>query len=248
MIGVVFTCRERRSLTELCLSRLIELMPQPYQLAIAYNGSNNKYIEKLLKIAPEAEIISNPENKSRFTLINEALDTMKAKYYMHIENDFYWLNQNCLNQAVNYFEKMKEIDYIRFENLPFTEKTFRGYIKLGEEKLGVMKDDAPYRFTFNPHLRREKYPCGRFQDAGFTKQPEQHHNDNYTGTSACLFGDNFRHLGLYDEHGHYKPYYAERFTNIRGQRELENPLIEFDKFCGNSYYRQLFMYYLYENQ
>ena len=249
MIAVIFTCKGRPHLTELCLRRLIELMPEPYRLTICYDDVNYTHYDMLRRVAPKAIIVCRDEDdKSRFSLINQALDYTEGDYYMHVENDFYWQRGECLSDAVAALQMYGYLDYIRFEHLPFGPKTFTEYHALPSDKVGVMKSDAPFQFTFNPHLRRDKFPCGRFKEDGFKKQPEQHHNDAYRGTSGCLFGENFRHLGIYDEGGNYKPYYAERFTLRLGEREIPHPLAEFDKFCSNTLYRQLFMRYLYDNR
>jgi hypothetical protein len=222
-------------------------MPEPYELFICYNGTDEHYMDKLqLLWAKDASVIFG--DGSRFRLINEALDDAEGDYFMHLENDFYWQDPRALDEALNALHQYPEIDYIRFEYLPFTKKVFNRTEQVGERGIHWMKDDAPYRFTFNPHIRREKFPCGRFQEKGFTKQPEQHHNDNYDGVSCCMDGENFRHLGIYDEGGNYKPYYAERFTLRRGEREIKNALEEFYAFCDNYYYRQLFMRYLHDNR
>jgi len=247
VISVVFTCKDRPALTELCLRRFTELMPEPYELFICYHGTDEHYMDRLqLLWSKNASIVFG--DGSRFRLINEALDDAEGDYFMHLENDFYWERRECLDESLLIFSEHENIDYIRFENLPFGKNVYKKFIDIPDNKAGVMKKNAPYQFTFNPHLRREKFPCGRFQEDSFTKQPEQHHNDNYKGTSACLFGNNFRHLGIYDEGGHYKPWYAERFTLRRGEREIKNALEEFNSFCDNYYYRQLFMRYLHDNR
>ena len=248
MISVLFTCKGRPHLTRLCLMRLIELMPEPYRLTICYDDAKYTHYDMLRRVAPKAIIVCRDEDdKSRFSLINRGLDYSSGDYYMHVENDFYWQRRECISDAVTALDMYDDLDYIRFEHLPFDSKTFTEYRTLPSDRVGIMRKDAPYQFTFNPHLRRDRFPCGRFKEDGFSKQPEQHHNDGYTGTSGCLMGENFRHLGIYDEGGHYKPYYAERFTLRRGQREIPNPMQEFDGFCQDTVYRQLFMRYLHEH-
>lgn len=249
MITVLFTCKGRPYLTELCLRRLVEVMPQPYKLYIVYDGVDAEYV-RMLHFASQGKgtIFVNHAGKTRFGLINDALDIADpSSFVMHTENDFYWQRPGCLTDALAALVT-HQVDFVRFENLPFTDKTYSKYYDLPTDRIGIMKKTAPYRFTFNPHLRRERFPCGRFKEDGFTKQPEQHHNDSYHGVSGCLMGDNFRHLGIYDESGHYKPYYAERFTLRRGEREITHPIQEFNRFCDNTLYRQLFMRYLHEHK
>jgi len=223
-------------------------MKEEHELTVAYDGTDRTYEMMLWSVGKPKAVIMNWDKPSRFSLINEALDHCNGDYFMHLENDFYWQNPECLRDSLKALERYRDIDYIRFEHLPFTEKQYREHRKIGSTTLGVMRDDAPFRFTFNPHIRRDKFPCGRLKDKDFTKQPEQHHNDNYRGTSACLFGENFRHLGIYDEGGHFKPWYAERFTLRRGERIMGNPMKEFEKFCDNPSYRELFRRYLENNE
>lgn len=182
MISVVFTCRNRPALTELCLRRLIELMPQPYELFICYDGYEFGYMSMLQHAVEDCnakvEILTNPAHLSRFWLINKALNMANGDFFMHVENDFYWVNPMCLDSALNAFHFTKQpLDYIRFEQLPFTHRDFYHYESYEDRDICWMHDDAPYRFTFNPHIRRFKYPTDEpFQTTGFTKQPEQHHD------------------------------------------------------------------------
>jgi len=219
-------------------------MPEPYELAIAYDGIDDNYMKMLYDVAEPEIFVPNYKKLPRFALINRALDLSRGDFFMHIENDFYWENPLCFESALNALQLYSDIDYVRFENLPFNEAVFCDYRGVSHDTLAVMKGDAPFQFTFNPHLRREKFPCGRFMEDGFTKMPEQHHNDTYAGTSGCLLADNFRHIGIYDAKGHYKPYYAERFTLRRGERKIDNPLEEFKHFCDNAEYIELFRRYL----
>jgi len=249
MITVVFTCHKRPALTELCLRRLVELMPPPYELFICYNGVDEDYMDKLqLLWANHAKIIFGDCN--RFQLINQALEDSTGDMFMHVENDFYWVDPTCLDAALNAFHRYPELDYIRFEHLPFTQRNFNRYEQVDGKDLCWMRDDSPYRFTFNPHIRRFKYPNDEpFKTDGFTKQPEQHHNDDYMYQSACMTGDNFRHLGIYSEGGHYKPYYGERFYNTRGKNvtNISEVINEFGNLTDNPVYLMLFGRYLNDN-
>lgn len=247
MISVVFTCNRRPELTELCLRRFIELMPQPYELFICYDGSDPAYIKMLQEAAPTSSIIFNSFKNSRFSLINDALDLAQGTLYMHVESDFYWVDPLCLDSAIYSLDKYPDVDFIRFEYLPFTERDVERITTAIDRDLLWMKRDASYRFNFNPHIRRFKYPNGKpFMDAGFTKQPEQHHNEGYERTSCLLTGDNWRHLGVWDEGGHEKPYYAERFFGKRGMRgaTVDEYLNEFDKLTPEVLYRKLFREYV----
>jgi len=253
MITVIFTCHKRPALTELCLRRLIELMPSPYELFICYDGYDYSYMGMLQRATEEAkhvDIITNPTKRNRFGLINQALKLATGDMFMHVENDFYWADPTCLDATLNAFHRYPELDYIRFEHLPFTQRNFNHYEQVDGKDICWMREDSPYRFTFNPHIRRFKYPNDEpFKTGGFTKQPEQHHNDDYKYQSACMTGDNWRHLGIYSEGGHYKPYYGERFFNVKGKTAQygDEYWVEFMKLTHNPLYLDLFMRYLHDN-
>ncbi len=249
MITVIFTCKGRPSLTELCLRRLVELMPQPYELFICYDGDSPKYERMLRTVAPEAIIVMNLGGVSRFQLINVALEDSSGDLFMHVENDFYWVDAGCLDSALNAFHRYPELHYIRFELLPFTQKNFDRYEQADGKDICWMREESPFKFTFNPHIRRFKYPTDEpFKTEEFTKQPEQHHNDGYLYQSACMTGDNWRHLGIYSEGGHYKPYYGERFYNQRGKQieDVFEVSREFHNFAP-TYYWDLFRRYISDN-
>lgn len=253
MISVIFTCKKRPALTELCLRRFVELMPHPYDLWICYDGKDKEYKEMLKEtiLGCDGYIIdaSWGGHPSRFTLINTALKNIDSNYYMHVENDFYWVDPMCLDAALNAFHFSKvPLDYIRFEHLPFTHRNFYHYEQYDEKDVCWMRGDSPYRFTFNPHIRRFKYPNDApFKTEQFIKQPEQHHNEGYIYQSACMTGDNWRHLGIFDEGGHYKEYYADRFTGRRNTKNFD-PWTEFVKITDNKQYLDLFMCYLKSNR
>lgn len=250
MINVIFTCKGRPNLTELCLRRLTELMPPPYELFICYDGDSPRYEHMLRETAPDAIVIVNLHHVNRFELINIALADSTGDVFMHVENDFYWADPACLDAALNAFHRYPRLDYIRFEHLPFTEKNYYSYNQVDGKDICWMKKDSPYQFTFNPHIRRFKYPTDKpFKTEGFTKQPEQHHNDGYKYHSACMTGDNFRHLGVFSEGGHFKPYYGERFYNQRGKKiaGLNDVINEFGRLTDNLDYYDLFGRYLHDN-
>ena len=227
-------------------------MPQPYELFICYDGDDWGYTQMLLDNMKNGAIISNKDReKSRFQLINEALELSDGEYYMHVENDFYWVDAGCLDAALNAFHQDDTLHYVRFELLPFTYKNFYKYSQVDGKDICRMYDDAPYRFTFNPHIRKFKYPTDEpFKTEGFTKQPEQHHNDGYLYHSACMTGDNWRHLGVYSEGGWLKDYYGERFFNQRGRvaQYSDEYLVEFSRVTKNPTYLDLFERYLNDNR
>jgi len=254
MITVIFTCHKRPSLTELCLRRLIELMPPPYELFICYNGVDEDYMDKLqLLWANHAKIIFGDCN--RFQLINQALEDSTGDMFMHVENDFYWADPTCLDAALNAFHRYPDLDYIRFEHLPFTQRNAYRYEKVDGKDICWMRDDSPYRFTFNPHIRKIKYPLNEafpsdpYEWESRKMQDEAYFNEKYTYQSAFMTGDNWRHLGIYSEGGHYKPYYGERFFNTRGRKitNISEVINEFGKLTDTPLYLELFGRYLNDN-
>lgn len=252
-INVLFTCKGRPELTEICLRRLKDIpFPEDTTLLVAYDGVDEDYLTMLHNACRSANvdwfyIVTNPEKANRFALINKALKNVDADYFIHLENDFYWNDPTCLMSALEAFGKNPELDYIRFEVLPFNVGDFYRFTKVGGHDVCWRSKTGPYRFTLNPHIRTGKFINGvPFFEGPYTKQPEQHFNDSYTGQAACMTGDNMRHLGLHDESGHFKPYYAERFLNIRGRHQIttEEMLQEFNKLTNNLLYRDLFHKYL----
>ena len=190
----------------------------------------------------------------RFALLNHTLtvDTMGEKfdYYVHVESDFYWVDAACLDAGIKALQIYPEVDYIRFEQLPFTEKDFWNFTRVKGRDILWRHPTGPFRFTFNPHVRRFKFiNDAPFPEGPYTKQPEQIFNDEYRGQACCMTGDNFRHLGVYDEGGHYKPYYAERFFGKRGAqaRAPMDFVDEFRNVTGNPLYLELFKTYMAKN-
>ena len=73
LISVVFTCKNRPELTELCLRRLRELMPEPHELIIAYDGKDPFYENMLLEAGNPNFIIDGLSGKGRWELLNDAI-------------------------------------------------------------------------------------------------------------------------------------------------------------------------------
>ena len=222
-------------------------MPEPHELIIVYDGANPFYTHMLLDVGNPRHIIDNPSGRSRFELINDALLLAKGELIMHVESDFYWVDESCLTDAVEAMRVDPEISFIRFELLPFTQHSFNRFTQSGGHDILYMKPSAPYRFSFNPHIRRFKWVNGKpFPPPPYNKQPEQIFGEEYSGLSCCMSGDNFRHLGVFDEGGHYKDYYGERFFNKRGKKiaDIDDYVTEFEGLTGNEKYRKLFRGYL----
>lgn len=252
-ISVIFTCKGRSELTELCLRRFKELMPKPYELIVAYDGKNPFYENMLLKVGNPHTIIDGLDGGGRWDLLNDAISCASGPYYMHLENDFYWVDPTCLNDAVTAMEKYP-IDFVRFEHLPFTISQFNRFEIVGNHDICWMKPETPYRFNWNPHIRKFKFPNSQLlQSSGFTKQPEQYHGKGYNGVSCCMTGDNFRHLGVFSEGGHLKTEYLQRFFNkrvvgkVNPERLMGILIEEINHVTDNALYRKLFYDYLIAN-
>lgn len=246
MISVVFTCHKRKELTELCLRRFKELMPEPYELIIVYDGVNPFYTQMLLEVGNPRHFIDNPTKRNRYMLLNDALLLAKGDMVMHLENDFYWVDPSCLTDALKAMWNHPEIDFIRFELLPFTQHNFNRFVVSGGHDVLYMKPETPYRFNFNPHIRKFRFVNGVLFPSPTKGESEQIVNERYTGVSCCMSGDNFRHLGILDEGRNYKEYYSERFFGKRGKKavDVDDYVAEFEKLTDNETYRKLFRAYL----
>ena len=222
-------------------------MPEPYELIIVYDGMNPYYEGMLLEVGNPRHIVDNFTKRSRFELINDALLLAKGELIMHVESDFYWVDSSCLTDAVRAMWDNPQIDFIRFELLPFNQSHFNRFTQKGSHDVLYMKPSTPYRFSFNPHIRKFKWVNNKpFPAPPYNKQPEQIFGEEYSGLSCCMSGDNFRHLGIFDEGGHYKDYYGERFFNKRGKKaaDIDDYVVEFERLTSNEKYRSLFRAYL----
>ena len=252
LISVIFTCYKRPNLTELCLRRLVELMPDPYELILIYDGNSQNYVNRLLNIFEFDHIVMNPQRGGhRFALINRGLDACKGNYFMHVENDFYWSRPGSVRRAFEAFEKIPELDFVRFEYLPLWRSQCERTVKLSDDILCIPPKDTSYRWNLSPHMRKTKFPAGRLPEKFvYPAQPEKSYGEKYNKydyVAGCLTGENFRHLGIYDEGGLYKQLYSERFTLVPDQPRFD-PWTEFLKFCDNEKYQQLFKRYLNKNK
>lgn len=247
-ISVVLRCRVRPNLTELVLRRFLDLIEVPVEVVVAYDGNDLDYLDRLISVYDFEYIVTNPSRKrSRFDLLNDALDACTGRFFMYLENDFYQVRGGAIESAIEAFEKYPHLDLVRFEFLPYEESQCEEKARLVTDELLLMKKSTRLNTHFTPHLRREKFPFGRFpKEAIIGIQPELLFGNQWMEKEkrfACLYGDHFRHIGIYDYGGYYKRYYAERFTAIRGQRQV-NPLNEFNKICGNECYRKLYKKYV----
>lgn len=238
-VSIVFTCKTRRSLTELTLRRLLEVMPKPFEIILVYDGIDTGYIDFLLSIYEFEHIVMNPKNKTIYGRINDGLDGASGRLFMHLEND-YWSTREALETALETLENNVDIDFVRLEFLPFTESQCERMVN----GVCVLRKGTPYAFNFNPHIRRKRFPMGRFIEEKIThRQTEGLIAEKWRGTSACVTENPFRHLGIYDAHKHFKKAYVDRFTLKRGTTGFD-ALETFNGFCSNQHYRRLFEEYL----
>lgn len=247
-ISVVLRCKRRLNLTELVLRRFLELIDVPFEIVVAYDGNDLDYLDRLIQIYDFEYIVTNPDGKrSRFDLLNEALDFCTKQFFMYLENDFYQMKSGAIESAIEALEKHPHLDLVRFEFLPYEEWQVERKEKLSQDILFLMKKDVRLNTNFTPHLRREKFPFGRFPKEKIVGiLPELVFTDLWMKNKkrfACLQEDYFRHIGIYDQGGYYRQNYTERFTGIRGQKQVA-PLKEFNTICENKYYRELYKKYI----
>ena len=223
-------------------------MPQPYELLVCYDGNSETYYNMLKNFVehPSNITMKNGE-QTRYQLLNQTLNKATGRLFMHLENDFYWVDPACLRAALYALDAWSEVDFIRFEQLPFNANHFYRFEQAEGKDILWMKRDAPYRFNFNPHIRRFKFPGGEEFSSPTYGESEQIANEKYGGVACCMTGDNFRHLGIYDEAGNHKEYYADRFTGKRNTKSF-NPWVEFIKITDNPTYLSLFKRYLDDNR
>lgn len=256
MISVVFNCCRRPSLTELILRRFIELMPEPYELIVAYDGDDPSYINMLYDIKQPDIFLYNKGNIDRWTLINRAYKKATGNLFVHLENDFYWVRGGTTERALKAFENHPELQFIRFEFIPFHQRQCESVTSIGDDRLCILrfppkKPSTDFLFNLSPGIRKIKFPFG---EETFDRPPEKRQMEGFLAekwnkqglVAGAFMGENFRHIGVYDAGGHYKDFYIDRMTLIRGQREA-NFYEVFCSFCENSYYRTLFKRYLDEN-
>jgi len=222
-------------------------MPQPYEVVLAYDGDDLEYFKRMNEVYEFDEYVTNHGGKNRWQVINEALDKSHGDYFIHLENDFYWSKPGCIEDALHAFDNFN-VDFVRFERIPFQPQHFEEFNTLINQAMGKLKRRTPFAFNLNPHMRREKFPIGRFPEVYQNGvHPEGFIAMRWKGTSACLMGENFRHIGIYDESGHYKPFYAARFTLRDHIIKIDDPMWEFKRFCDNPEYIELFRKYLDDN-
>jgi len=254
-ISLVMTCCKRPNLTELVIRRTLEFIQDfNFEFILVYDGADPEYINRLMSIHEFDLIVTNPNRKRfRFDLLNDAYNFCSGDYFVHTENDFYWETHSALENGIKALDAFPEIRLVRIEGLiPWHRKQFEWIKPIGTDEVGLLKlpSEGPlHQFVLGPHVRLDKIPVknGFLRMATPRKQPEAVMAQQWTREgkrSGCLMGNNFRHLGIYDSSGHYKPYYAERFTLRRGERTIDDPLKEFKKFCNNEEYVKLFKQYL----
>ena len=238
----VFRCYKRPNLTELCLRRIMEMMePYDFELIMLYDGDDEKYINRMKRFCDFSHIVSNPNKK--YTLgeqTNKAVDLCSGRYFMHFENDYYWVH-GCMEDAV---EAMNYVDVVRLTMFPFS----RNNCEKTMGNIGVFKANVGYRFSLNPHLRKERYPVGRFSHTGsWVVEPEYVERFNKSDkVGGCLLKNNFIHLGLYNSNGHFSPGHTSYFLgyNWRKQQDELDPVRTFTSICDNEEYIELFGEYL----
>ena len=209
-ISGVFRCFRRPILTRICLERIVEILDDSgysYELVAVYDDSNQDYIDMLTEF-PFKHIVVNPRqdgaNKDEMGhKFNEALDKCKGDYTLHLENDFYWVKP-CLDAAI---DALQHMDVVRLCLSPYS---IRGAGKKFENSV-LFNDNRKYKFTLNPHLRKQKYPAGRFASLSRWKMESDYalrFNDPKRGLkSGMLLEDYVSHVGVCNNNGKFRQYH-----------------------------------------
>jgi len=217
------------------------MKPYDYELIMLYDDDNEKYINRMKQFCDFGHIVSNPNKENTLgEQTNKAIDLCNGEYFMHFENDYYWIHE-CMEDAV---EALKHMNVVRLTMFPFGQHSCKKTIN----NIGIFKSDVGYKFSFNPHLRKEKFPVGRFAHTGsWVVEPEYAERFNKSDkTGGCLLRNNFIHLGLYNSGGHFSLGHTSYFLgyNWRKRQNDLDPVGTFTSICDNEEYIELFRVYL----
>lgn len=199
-------CAKRPYLTELVLTRFLEVMDYDFEFVVCYDGDDDSYIKMIKQVIQPDVVVMNKRGLSQGELLNIALDKSSAEYYMHIENDWWWFDNNCIDEAMYAIDKY-DFDIIRMVDLPYGHGTGEGCIKLKDVYMREIIAGQNMAFHFNPQLRKIKFPAGRFvatsnQRGGMDLESAMYHRwnahprDKYL-RSWVLLKPYFRHIGFF---------------------------------------------------
>jgi len=243
--SIVFRCHKRPNLTELCLRRIVEMMRGvDYDLIVLYDGDDWDYVYHLESIANIRQIVRNPLGETMGELLNKAYSLCTGEYILHFENDYYWIKP-CLQSAL---EAIGYVDTVRLTMFPFTISNCEREVILHTGKLCIFKEKVGYKFSLNPHIRREAFPVGPFEPLR-SWRVESEYATRYTEqgkSGGCLMSDNFIHLGLYNARGGFSAQHAMYFLGRDWKERLDelDPVGTLEQLTDNELYIDLFRQYL----
>lgn len=254
MISVIFNCAKRLSLTKMILMRFLDVLEWDMEFVLVYDGQDENYLRELRKIIiPDVEII-NYRGISQGELFNAALDRSNGDYYMHMENDWWWFNNHCVDEGMYALKKFEDVDIIRLVALPYGYGSGDGCVKLLDTYMWEINPRQHMSFHFNPQLRYEKFVGGRYLDASNQRGPDlesamfERWQKEYSDKGSWVLVDKYekpsiRHIGFFSASG-------QAFSNApKTLREIYDY-----SFYGGTFhdlnlhgeYRELFEQYLKE--
>jgi len=219
MLSVVFNCKDRIELSKLCLLRFIELIDEPYEMVLCYDGKSREYVRELSKIVDFKEVVYNIYNVPRGTLLNNAYDKTSGDKWLHLENDWWW-TENCNSSVHLALDSDREVSIVRLlsANIGNLTGIIRKYGKIWiyPTSFGQMC------FTLNPHIRNIKYPNGKFppldKNTRVALETEIYYSWDASIKTWCTEKDYFFHIGIFDSYGNWL------YDRLTGKGKLENPL------------------------
>jgi len=233
--NILFQTTRRLPLTKVVLDRAIHVMSSDirnmlndntWDIMIAYDGDDKGYVDSLndtIKSATKHPLVDEPPEKWEVTytdevkgprgaLLNKAYDDVDADYYIFLENDWWWKRISVCH-ALNILDNSDHIDTVRMLTYPFKEHSHYNVVDYiirynnggYKNHYGEMKTTIPYQWTFNPHIRREKYPVGEFptEERNLWKV-EPLYDEWYREKgkrTALLLNDCFIHFGVKNSTG-----------------------------------------------
>lgn len=244
--SAVFRCHKRPNLTELCLRRIVEILrDHDHELILLYDGDNPDYLARMEDITHFAAVVTNPDGKLvHGKLLNVAYSQCGGPLFVHLENDYYWIKP-CMNEAL---EAVQHVDTVRLTMFPFSINNCRDVIELKDGAVGVFKDKTGFKFSLNPHIRKERFPVGQFGSLKvWAEEMDYAMRYDVSGkTGGCLMNDNFIHLGLYNSKGGFSVQHAMYFLGRKWKERIDelDPVKTFNNLTNNEFYRELFRQYL----
>jgi len=203
MISTVFMCAGRLSLTKMILLRYMDMMEYDNELCLVYDGNSPSYVSELEKICDFKHKVINWNGETQGHLLNVAHDKLNSPYYMFMENDWWWREKGCIEEAMYAIDKYEDVHIVRIVDLPY-KKGDRMTRQLPNCKMGDIDPAHNMAFHFNPQIRTVKYPAGRFLPTSNQTWPDLESAMflKYGGFGSwVLLHPYFRHIGFFSSNG-----------------------------------------------